>query len=328
MPGGPSNVETNDILREPKKRAPTLSGVHRFSMKREGRLQLAGATISELSAAIRAMSSRAREDVELSADEVHFVPFPLFAKLTGLDMMSGEEELPAGAYTVSLADTSLAAIFGRIFDHRSTGTLVIVVPRGERKLRTEIQVVQGKPTHVASSEPSLEMPAQLIRWRLLDGEDMRAAVHTSVLVGRPFLNLVAGRLGIQLGKLTMRFAAERLELLANQRSGVYAFSNAAPSHTLPIADSLLSFLPSLYRRGTSVQRLRDSIEPYLDMSFVRTARFETYLAALPFTHVERYAIASFGETETLGDAIAAIDDERFALSTAHLFAELGMIKPV
>lgn len=330
MPGRASNVETADIIRRSVvPRAHTPTSVHRFSLRRDGLIEIEGATLSQLTTLVRrAPSASFRRAMDISADGTTFVRFPVFARLTELDMLSANEELPSGAYIGSLADTGIAAMFARIHEHRSTGRLVFDSPFGDRRLRTEIQVVQGAPTHVATSEPSLEAPSQLIRYRLVDSEDMRAAVHSAVALQIPFLRLISQRVGVQVGKLSVRFASERLEPLAGQTQGSYAFSSMSPERTTPLASSLLAFLPGMYRRGATISRLRGLLAPHITQTFLRTTRFESWMPELRLNNVEAFAVTSFGYTRTLGQAVASIADERFALAMAHLLIELGMIAPV
>jgi hypothetical protein len=328
MPGRPSNFETVDIVR-PSLRHSSVAALHRFSLRREGRMEASGATLSQLMTAIRRHPTAAiRRTLEISPDGANFVGLPKFSELTELDMISGEEELPSGAYVGALAETSVASMFARIHEHKSTGRLVFTSPFGDRKLRTEIQVVRGAPTRVSTSEPSLETPSQLIRYRLVDSEDMRAAVWASTARQVPFVKLISQRVGVQVQKLALRFASERLEPLAAQQDGVYAFASTTPEHTQAFASSLLPILPGMYRRGATITRLRGLLAPYITQTFLRTKRFDSWLPELRLTNVESFAVMSFGYTRTLAQAIGAIKDERFGLSIAHLLIELGMIAPV
>lgn len=320
MPGTPSGFETGDIIR--------VRPEHRYALRDKDAIVLEGATLSQLTAAIRARASLAsKQALHISTQGSEWLAFDTFSRRTELDLLSAEDDLPSGAYVGSLADASVASMFARIHEHKSTGRLVIISPREESWLRTEISVLRGMPAHVASSEASLETPSQLVRYKLLAADDMREVMHASVSLGRPFIELVSARLGIEATKLQARFAAERLELIAGQRSGTFAFQSITPSRARPIARSLLPFLPGMYRRGASVSMLRRLLEPYLDETFLRTTRFESWLPELKLTSVESFAVTSFGHTRTLAMALERISDQHFALAIAHLLIELGMISP-
>lgn len=329
MPGKPSDFETADIVKQTIPRRNTTAGVHRFSMRCNGDLELEGATLAQLSHAISSKTSdKERRTIEVSADAHVWAPLSEFVQLSSLDFLPPNGEMPPGAYVSKLTDISVARIFARAFEHQSTGKLTFILPRGDLKQRTEIELVRGAPVHVASSDVSLEMPAQLVRARLIDGDDLRVAVHSSLALKRPFTRLISERVGIDVRKLQVRFAAERLETLVGHRDGSFSLSTTTPDHTQPLAPSLLPFLMGMYRRAMSPPQLHQLVASQLEHTFLRTMRFERYLAEMKLTNPEAYAVRGFGHTRTLRQAIASITDERFALSAAHLFLELGMIAAV
>jgi hypothetical protein len=329
MPGKPSDFETADIVKQAIPRRNTTPGAHRFSMRANGELELEGATLAQLSHAISSKTSdKERRTVEVSADGHAWLPLAAFIQLSSHDFLSPNAEMPPGAYVSKLADSSIARIFARTFEHQSTGKLTFIMPRGDLKQRTEIQLLRGAPVHIASSDVSLEMPAQLIRSRLIDGDDLRVAVHSSLALKKPFTKLVSERIGIDVTKMNVRFASERLESLVGHREGSFSISTSTPEQTRPISTSLLPFLTGIYRRGMSPPGLHRLIAPQLEHTFLRTMRFERYLEELRLTNTESYAVRGFGHTRTLRQAIASITDERFALASAYLFLELGMIAAI
>lgn len=281
MPGAPSSVETADLIarRRLREREKELRdrwdrlGPARVDAGAELWIRVVGASavgpasfaaLTELllsrdlhhppgSILRREPAEREQAHLEVSADGKRFTPAPRFSALARMDLISPHVTLPAGV-ALELAEAGrLSRILSRIGEKRPTGRLRFFHgPKGwvgpasrptapELRL-TIIEVVRGRPTHVATSSPELDTPAQLAATLGLDAAALGRLVHEMLARRRPLERVLAERLGIELEVMWPSLLAARIAPLAGAESLSCVFTAERPEHHAPVAPSLPAFL--------------------------------------------------------------------------------------
>lgn len=314
-------------LRTPPDRT-VPDAVRPFWLRRSGGAVIGPLNLSRLGGAVRAERQvGSRVGFEVSTDQSSWMPWAEFLRLTQQDGLDASGELPAGSIAGSLRTLSLVALFRRISERAPTGKLILL-SLDDRFRRTELHVVRGQPTYVAVSDPEAELPAQLVRHRVLSEEVVERCMYLALQERRPVRDVIQDVAALDLDRFTRRFMSERLMLALAPLSGTFAFLVATPEHVVPFAPSLLSLVPRLLPRARSPEQLRTLLTPMMRFPLERTPIFGRLLTDLRLDEEQQRALAPLGHGATLTEALRNADaGDRWILPLAYLLLDLGGLVP-
>lgn len=314
----------------PPKAAPTLSlpgddMAFPTYMHRQG--QTYGPTA--LFEAIGRLAERAHVDLEawgLSVGGPRVASAVDLLGLLGIDMGAAARAGPA-AFEVSLAQQSLASLFGQLSHAHSSGTLVVgrldTDGRDERHLR----IAEGALVDVWSSVSTLRLWAALTRPQHRGAEGFAAALHRAIAAERPVGELLGEDLQVNLHE-AQRFEVHRqLEELFSWAGGVARFVPAellAPSS----APTLASFVPELVLQTYDERRLMRHLGPHLDHRVLPTPSFTAEIDGLGLLDAERDAVRAALTAGSLDAALMSMPEPSRTVAAATIYSlhAIGLLR--
>ena len=147
---------------------------------------------------------------------------------------------------------------------RVSGRLVFVHESFGHGDRLEVHLVNGRPTFVYSSDPSLQIPELMVEKGLLPRDRLEGAVHQCLREERSLEATIADEVGIEVGPWRNALMKQRLGRLLRWTAGRFMLDEQTlPAATRPFAESLLSACKELAYRALPEDQLRLQLAPFL-----------------------------------------------------------------
>ena len=349
MRGGTAQVETADILRGSLPRGTPIP--HRphdgpvkvvmgsvptdapgIWLRRPGSAETGPRPVPDaLTVLRRLLLDSPALDAEVSTDGRHWREGTLLARLLGEEVVPADGQLPNTDDRGLLNETSLVAIFGRLFRRRQSGRLIIVLDRPGRPERYELHVHRGRLFHVASSRSLFAAWRSLLCSPQIEQPQLRAWVTQVIEQSQPFELVAAAPVVEAVRAQQAHFAQDDLQTLFAEKSGRYAFA-AHPSPPSPNGSghALLTLIPSLISRACRTSDLERRLLSRLATPMKRSPDFEVEAGQLGLSHRDAAALERFTDGAPLGRALAAPTDPRLrklTLVLAYTLSELGLLRP-
>ncbi|MCK6549450.1 serine/threonine protein kinase [Myxococcota bacterium] len=161
-------------------------------------------------------------EAALSHDGRRWCALDELSRLVGLELVSSTADAPSNVTVVgSLEQRSLVAAFTALTRERPTGTIAIARTSPVDGTWYEIELVQGRPTKVSTNVASMQLPALLVRERILDAERVASLLFTVLRDRRPLEQLVEEETKKKLSRA--RLMTARLEALFSWEGADYTF---------------------------------------------------------------------------------------------------------
>jgi hypothetical protein len=263
--------------------------------------------------------------IEVTGDRKRWIAWSALARFVEEDAIDPICDFPPGAISGSLEQVSVVSLLGRLARKRATGRLTLV-QASDRMRRTEIQLFEGLPTNVASSDPELGLFQQLIRSQIVSEPDLEACVQRSACEARALRQVISTEVHIDIAQYRAQFMRERMEPIFAVDRGTFGFVIEPPEQTSAFAPSLFGLLMPAIERVRRIEPLRVALASRRALPLKRTLRFRTIVPLLQLSEADRFAIDVFGRMPTLGESIAACPaGEAFAVRAAYVLTELGLL---
>ena len=270
-------------------------------------------------------------DAQVSVDGKTWQQGTVLARLLGEEVVPADGLLPMSQDRGPLDNTSLVAIFGRLFRRRQSGRLIIVLDRPGRPQRYELHVHRGRLFHVASSRSLFAAWRSLLCSPHVEQPQLRSWVIQVIRQTQPF-ELVAASPAVEAVRAQQaHFAQDDLQTLFAERTGRFAFA-AHPSPPSPNGSghALLTLIPSLVSRACRTPDLERRLLSRLSVPMEKSPEFDVEAGQLGLSHRDAAALDRFVDGAPISKALAEPSDPRMrklTLVLAYTLSELGLLRP-
>jgi serine/threonine-protein kinase len=261
--------------------------------------------------------------IAISVDQRHWMKLADFCARSGQDLAHDGTAPPSNVTVVgSLAQRSMAAVFGIIARDRPTGTLSVAnTDTGEWY---EIQVIVGRPVNVVTNVESMQLPDILEDRGILTEDQVAELLFGVVKTGRSWEDVAkSGGLPV-LDRKT--FMGTRLTALFGWVKADYTFNLNLVPQMPAIAASLLALLPKAVLGAFSVDELKKRLGPRLQKGLEPSWRFADALDELGLDEGERRVVDRLKSSKPIVQLAAAEpQDARRLLAFAYALSEADLL---
>ncbi|MEM1025708.1 MAG: serine/threonine-protein kinase [Myxococcota bacterium] len=272
----------------------------------------------------------------VSADRESWVSAHEFVRWIGqeslLDAMMASLATTDGAPTSRLQGqlerTGPIRVLAHAGRQRSSGRLVFWRESFGHDERLEVHLVNGRPSFVYSSDPSLQIPELLSEKGLLPRDRVDAAVYQCLQEGRALEAIISAEVGVDLSQWRNALMKQRMGRLLQWNAGRFMFDDQnLPSATRPFAESVLGVTKELAYRVLPEEHLRVQLAPFLAHPPQPTDHLRAGLVDLRLTQAQAQLLHRIFRARSLGDGMKAEpQNARMAAALLYVLAEADLLQ--
>jgi serine/threonine-protein kinase len=267
-----------------------------------------------------AEAANARTPISISVDQRHWMSLGDLCARSAQDF-GPECAGPSSRVLVagSLAQRSIAAVFGLIARDRETGTLSVA--NRETGAWYEIDVIVGQPSRVATNVAIMQLP-EILEARGVSPDQVEKILYGVVKTGRPW-DEVARSEGLIVEREDLESA--RLGELFRWTRGDYWFNLHDVAPHPPFAGSLLALLPRAVIAALPPEDLETRLGRRLAKGFEPSWRFADALEELSLDPEESAIVDRLKSATPIAQVVAERPGDRRVLAFAYALAEADLL---
>lgn len=244
-------------------------------------------------------------EATMSVDGRRWCDLDALARLIGLELVSSTADAPSNVTVVgSLEQRSLVAAFATLARERHTGTIAIARTSPVDGTWYEIELDRGRPTKVATNVAAMQLPALLVRERVLEADRVEGLLLTALRDRRPLEQLVEDETKKKLPRA--RLMTARLEALFTWEGADYTFSvDYKAKRDAPFAKTLVAPSIAAAERALTTEQLLARLGPRARARLSAAAGLDAALAQLELEPRHASIAARLGAGRSIAELVEA-----------------------